>query len=89
MTCIGSYFGFGIDKVFFIIAFLCMGLIIGLNTKILSTLLILLFIYIALIFNIFEVKFIYIVLLFLFGIFIIIKLRMKITKRYPRFINLF
>ena len=51
MTYVGSYFGMGLGNTIFIIIFFLIGLIIGLNTKIISSIIIFLFIYVGSLFG--------------------------------------
>lgn len=89
MTYFGSYFGNGIEKFLFMILFFISGMIIGLHTKIISTLFIFLFICIGSLFTTGNLKFLIIYFFLVTGTVIIIKLRKKINQIYPKSNNLF
>jgi len=89
MAFVGSYFGMGTGNLLFIIVFFLIGMIIGLHTKLLSSLSIFLFIYIGSLFGNGQGKVILVFLFFIFGIYIIMKLKKRVKKDYPRLTELF
>jgi len=89
MAFVGSYFGMGTGNLLFIIVFFLIGMIIGLHTKFLSSLSIFLFIYIGSLFGNGQGKVILVFLFFIFGIYIIMKLKKRVKKDYPRLTKLF
>ncbi len=82
MSYVGSYFGMGLGNTLFVIFFFLFGMIIGLHTKILSTLSIFLFIYLGSLFGNGQGKVLSVLLFFIFGIFIIRKIKRGINKKY-------
>lgn len=82
MSYVGSYFGMGLGNTLFVIFFFLFGMIIGLHTKILSTLSIFLFIYLGSLFGNGQGKVLSVLLFFIFGIFIIRKIKSGINKKY-------
>ena len=88
MTFVGSYFGLGTGKSIFMIIFCLIGMVIGLHTKILSSLVIFLFIYIGSLFGNGQGKVISVIIFFIFGIYISIKIRKILNKKYPSLNNL-
>tara|TARA_B100000029_G_scaffold513685_1_gene614014 strand:- start:1026 stop:2060 length:1035 start_codon:yes stop_codon:yes gene_type:complete len=89
MAFVGSYFGMGKGNIIFIIVFFLVGMIIGLNTKIISGLSIFLFIYIGSLFGNGQGKVLSVLIFFIFGIYIVKKIRKIVRKNYSKFINLF
>ena len=82
MSYVGSYFGMGLGNTLFVFFFFLFGMIIGLHTKILSTLSIFLFIYLGSLFGNGQGKVLSVLLFFIFGIFIIRKIKSGINKKY-------
>lgn len=89
MTFVGSYFGMGLGKILFMIIFFIIGMIIGLNTKIVSSMLIFLFIYLGSLFGNGQGKVLSVLVFFIFGIYIFRKFKKIIQKNYPNFNYLF
>jgi len=89
MAYVGSYFSIGLGNTLFIIIFFLIGMIIGLHTKILSTLLIFLFIYIGSLLGKGQGKALSVLIFFLIGIIIINKIRKMINKKNTKFVSLF
>jgi len=79
MGFVGSYFGMGLGNTLFIIIFFLIGLIIGLHTKILSTLSIFLFIYLGSFFGKGQGKVLAVLVFFLLSLFLVRKIRKKIN----------
>ena len=79
MGYVGSYFGMGIGNTMFIIFFFIIGLIIGLHTKILSSLNIFLFIFIGSLFGNGQGKVISVLIFFIIGIVLSNKIK-SLTK---------
>lgn len=75
MSFVGSYFGMGLGNTLFIIIFFLIGLIIGLHTKIISTLLIFLFIYIGSFFGKGQGQVLSILIFFIIVLYIVTKLK--------------
>ena len=80
MAYVGSYFGMGIGNTLFIITFFLMGLVIGLHTKILSSLSIFLFIYLGSLFGNGQGKVLSVLVFFIIGIIIVRKIKKSISK---------
>jgi len=80
MIYVGSYFGMGIGNTLFIITFFLMGLVIGLHTKILSSLSIFLFIYIGSLFGNGQGKVLSVLVFYIIGILIVRKIKKSISK---------
>ncbi len=89
MTYVGSHFGMGIGNTLFIIFFFLFGMIIGLHTKIFSTLSIFLFIYLGSFFGKGQGKVLSVFLFFVLGIFIIRKIRRAINNKNLNLAKLF
>ncbi len=89
MTFVGSYFGMGLGNILFMITFFFIGLIIGLHTKIISSLSIFLFIYLGSLFGNGQGKVLFVLVFFILGIYLVTKLRKLIYKNYPNFNHLF
>ncbi len=89
MTFVGSYFGMGLGNKIFMIIFFLMGLIIGLHTKIISTILIFLLIYTGSLFGNGQGKVLSVLFFFIFSIYIVRKIKKVIQKNYPTFNYLF
>ena len=89
MTFVGSYFGMGLGNILFMIFFFLIGLIIGLHTKILSTMSIFLLIYIGSLFGNGQGKVLSVLIFFIFGIFIVKKIKKVIQKNNLSFNYLF
>ncbi len=82
MGYVGSYFGMGLGNTLFIITFFLIGLIIGLKTKVLSSLSIFLFIYIGSFFGKGQGQVLSVLVFFILGLFLTNKLRKKINNRF-------
>ena len=82
MTYVGSHFGMGIGNTLFIIFFFLFGMIIGLHTKIFSTLSIFLFIYLGSFFGKGQGKVLSVFLFFVLGIFIIRNKNLNLAKLF-------
>jgi glycosyltransferase involved in cell wall biosynthesis len=89
MTFVGSYFGMGLGNTLFMIIFFLTGLIIGLHTKIISTLSIFLFIYLGSLFGNGQGKVLFVLLFFILGIYLVRRIRKEIHRNYPSFTYLF
>jgi glycosyltransferase involved in cell wall biosynthesis len=89
MTFVGSYFGMGLGNILFMIIFFLTGLIIGLHTKVISSLSIFLFIYLGSLFGNGNGKLLSILVLFIFGIYLVRRIRKIINRNYPNFTYLF
>ncbi len=89
MTYVGSYFGMGIGNILFMIIFFIAGLIIGLHTKILSSLMIFLFIYIGSLIGNGQGRVLSVLFFFMIGIFIIKKIKKIINRDSLKLSNLF
>jgi glycosyltransferase involved in cell wall biosynthesis len=89
MGFVGTYFGMGTGKTFFIIIFAIFGLFIGLKTKPISSLTIFLFIYIGSLFGNGQGKVLSVTLFFLIGLFIVRKLKRKIDYKNQLISSLF
>ena len=89
MTYVGSHFGMGIGNTLFMIFFFLFGMIIGLHTKILSTLSIFLFIYLGSFFGKGQGKVLSVFVFFVLGIFIIRKIRRAINNKNLNLAKLF
>ena len=89
MTFVGSYFGMGLGNTLFMIIFFLIGLIIGLHTKIISTISIFLIIYLGSLFGSGQGKVLSVLVFFIFGIFIVRKIKKLIQKKYSNFSYLF
>ena len=86
MTFVGSYFGMGLGNTLFIITFFLIGLVIGLHTKILSSLTIFLFIYIGSFFGNGQGKVLSIILFFILAVFLVRKIK-KINFKKNKIIS--
>tara|TARA_Y100001970_G_scaffold250697_1_gene322692 strand:+ start:10908 stop:11939 length:1032 start_codon:yes stop_codon:yes gene_type:complete len=75
MIYVGSHFGMGLGNKLFIVIFFVFGLIIGLHTKILSTLLIFMFIYLGSLFGNGQGKVLSVLIFFIVGIILTRKLK--------------
>ena len=84
MCYTGSFFGMGLGNTIFIIVFTLVGLIIGLNTKILSSLFIFLFIYLGSLIGNGQGKVLSILVFFIAAVLIV----RKIKKTYKSNISL-
>ena len=89
MTYVGSYFGQGLGNTSFMIVFFLIGLIIGLHTKIISSLSIFLFIYIGSLFGNGQGKVLFVLIFFILGIYLVRSIRKVIHRNYPNFTYLF
>tara|TARA_B100001250_G_scaffold322384_1_gene285611 strand:+ start:119 stop:1153 length:1035 start_codon:yes stop_codon:yes gene_type:complete len=89
MTFVGSYFGMGLGNTLFMIIFFLIGLIMGLHTKLISSLSIFLFIYLGSLFGNGQGKVLFVLVFFIFGIYFVRKIRKIINKNYPNFTYLF
>ena len=86
---VGSYFGMGIGNTLFIAIFFIMGMIIGLHTKIFSSLSIFLFIYLGSLFGNGQGKVLSVLVFFILGIYVIKKIRKILNKNNKNFMNIF
>ena len=89
MTFVGSYFGMGLGNTLFVIFFFLIGLVIGLHTKIISSLLIFLFIYLGSLFGNGQGKVLSVLVFFILGIYLVRRIRKVIHSNYPYFTYLF
>ena len=89
MTFVGSYFGMGLGNTLFMITFFLSGLIIGLHTKIISTMSIFLFIYIGSLFGNGQGKVLSVLVFFILGIFLVRRIKKITLSKYPKFTYLF
>ena len=89
MTFVGSYFGMGLGNTLFMIIFFLIGLIIGLHTKVISSLSIFLFIYLGSLFGNGQGKVLSVLVFFIFGIYFVRKIRKIIHTKYQNFTYLF
>ena len=89
MTYVGSYFGMGLGNTLFIIVFFFIGLIVGLHTKIISTLLIYLSIYAGSFIGKGQGKVLSVLFFFILAIFIIRVFRKLINNKNRIITDLF
>ena len=89
MTFVGSYFGMGLGNTLFMIIFFLIGLIIGLHTKVISSLSIFLFIYLGSLFGNGQGKVLSVLVFFILGIYLIRRIRKIIQRNYPNFTYVF
>ncbi|MDA9629330.1 glycosyltransferase family 2 protein [Pelagibacteraceae bacterium] len=89
MTFVGSFFGMGLGNTLFMIIFFLTGLIIGLHTKILSTLSVFLFIYLGSLFGNGQGKVLSVLIFFILGIYLVKRIKKVIHRSYPNFTYLF
>jgi len=89
MTFVGSYFGMGLGNKLFMIIFFITGMIIGLHTKIISSLSIFLFIYLGSLFGNGQGKLLSILVFFIFSIYLVKTIKKITHKNYPNFNYLF
>ena len=89
MTFVGSFFGMGLGNTLFMIIFFLSGLIIGLHTKIISSLSIFLFIYLGSFFGNGQGKVLSVLVFFILAIYLVRRIRKVIQKNYPSFTYLF
>ena len=89
MSYVGSYFGMGLGNTLFIFIFFLIGLVIGLHTKIISSLLIFLFIYLGSFFGQGQGQVLFIIFFFILALFIIIRIRRLNNNKNLVFTNLF
>ena len=89
MTFVGSFFGMGLGNILFMIIFFLSGLIIGLHTKVVSSLSIFLFIYLGSLFGNGQGKVLFVLVSFFLGIYLVRITRKVIHKNYPNFTYLF
>ena len=89
MTYVGSFFGMGLGNTLFMIFFFVVGMIIGLNTKIISTLSLFLFIVIGSFFGNGQGKVLSVLFFFILGIYLIKKLRKIFRVKKFKSVNLF
>ena len=88
MTYVGSYFGMGLGNTIFMIIFFVIGLIIGLNTKIISSIIIFLFIYAGSLFGNGQGKVVSVLCFFILGIYFIKKFKQIDKKKMGLIANL-
>ena len=89
MTFVGSYFGMGLGNTIFMIIFFLTGLVIGLHTKIISSLSIFLFIYLGSLFGNGQGKVLSVLVFFILGIYLVRRIRKVIHRNYSNFTYLF
>jgi glycosyltransferase involved in cell wall biosynthesis len=89
MTFVGSYFGMGLGNTLFMITFFLIGLIIGLHTKVISTLSIFLLIYLGSLFGNGQGKVLSVFIFFIFSIYMVRKIKKIIKKNNSNFTYLF
>ena len=89
MIYVGSFFGMGLGNIIFIFTFFLMGLVIGLNNKVFSSLVIFLFIYLGSLFGNGQGKAISVLVFFILGIFFVRKIRKLFNKSNNKIFNLF
>ena len=89
MTFVGSYFGMGLGNTLFMIIFFLVGMVIGLHTKLISSLTIFLFIYMGSLFGNGQGKVLSVLVFFILCIYLIRRIREKIRRNYPNFTYLF
>ena len=89
MTYVGSYFGMGLGNTLFMITFFLIGLIIGLHTKIISSMSIFLFIYLGSLFGNGQGKVLSVLVFFIFVIYIVNKIRKEVKRNYANLTHLF
>jgi len=89
MTFVGSYFGMGLGNTIFMIVFFLIGLILGLHTKIISSLSIFLFIYLGSLFGNGQGKVLSVLLFFILGIYLVRRIKKVIHRNYLNFTYLF
>ena len=89
MMFVGSYFGMGLGNTLFVIFFFLIGLVIGLHTKIISSLLIFLFIYLGSLFGNGQGKVLSVLVFFIFSIYFVKRIKKITHKNYPNFNYLF
>ena len=89
MTFVGSYFGLGLGNTVFMIVFFLIGLIIGLHTKILSSMSIFLFIYLGSLFGNGQGKVLSVLSFFILGIYLVNKIKKVVKKNYSNLNYLF
>ncbi|MDC0625504.1 glycosyltransferase family 2 protein [Alphaproteobacteria bacterium] len=89
MTFVGSYFGMGLGNALFIIIFFLVGMIIGLHTKVISSLTIFLFIYIGSLFGNGQGKVLSVLFFFILCIYLVRKIRKIMHRNYSKFTYLF
>jgi len=89
MTFVGSYFGMGLGNILFMIIFFFIGLIIGLHTKIISSISIFLFIYLGSLFGDGQGKVLSVLIFFICGIYVVNKIKKVIKKKYSNLNYLF
>ncbi len=89
MTFVGSYFGMGLGNTLFMIVFFLIGLIIGLHTKIISSLSIFLFIFLGSLFGDGQGKVLSVLAFFILSIYLVRRIRKVIHRNYSNFNYLF
>ena len=89
MTFVGSYFGMGLGNTLFMIVFFLIGLVIGLHTKIISSMSIFLFIYFGSLFGNGQGKALSVLIFFIFGIYVVNKIKKVVKKNYSNLNYLF
>ena len=89
MTYVGSYFGMGLGNTLFMIIFFLIGLIIGLHTKIISSMTIFLIIYLGSLFGDGQGKVLSVFFFFIFGIYVVNKIRKEVKRNYSNLTHLF
>ena len=88
MSFVGSYFGMGLGNTLFIITFFLIGLIIGLHTKIISTSIIFLFIYLGSFIGKGQGQALSVLIFFILALFAIRKIRRLNNSKNKIFTNL-
>tara|TARA_B100001063_G_scaffold5731_1_gene4233 strand:+ start:406 stop:1440 length:1035 start_codon:yes stop_codon:yes gene_type:complete len=89
MAYVGSYFGMGFGNKLFIIFFFLIGMIIGLHTKIFSTLFLFFFIYIGSFFGKGQGTVLSVIFFFILGIYLIRKIREIFKSKNSKIFKLF
>ncbi len=89
MTFVGSYLGMGLGNTLSMITFFLFGLIIGLHTKVISSLSIFLFIYLGSLLGNGQGKVLFVFIFFILGIYFVRRMRKVISRNYPNFTYLF
>ena len=89
MAFVGSHFGMGLGNTLFMIIFFIIGMIIGLHTKIVSSMSIFLIIYLGSLFGNGQGRVLSVFIFFICGIYLVRKIRKMVKKNYPNFTYLF
>jgi len=89
MTFVGSFFGMGLGNTLLMITCFLTGLIIGVQTMVISSLSIFLFIYLGSLFGGGQGKVLSVLVFFILGIYLVRRIRKVINRNYPNFTYLF